>query len=74
MRMNGRTIDFLAIGANRNKNKFDDVLDPIYLAANTFFIEFSSGKILANSSLMPDDLKAAEDTIKILKLDTSSSQ
>ncbi|MDA8060365.1 MAG: hypothetical protein M0Z37_08475 [Nitrospiraceae bacterium] len=56
------------LGPNRNKNKFDDVLDPIKLAPNTFTINFASGKIMPNSALSPIQKAAARKTILRLKL------
>ncbi len=59
-----------ALGPNRNKNKFDDVLDPIGLAPETFVINFASGEILPNSALSTADKRAAQVTINRLKLDS----
>ena len=56
------------LGPNRNKNKFDDVLDPIGLAPNTFVINFASGKIAPNPALSPALKAAARKTIRRLKL------
>ncbi len=36
------------LGANRNKNKFDDVLDPIGLEPDSFLLNLTSGKIRPN--------------------------
>lgn len=58
------------LGPNRNKNKFDDVLDPIGLAPNTFVINFASGKIAPNPALSPAQRTAARKTIRRLKLDS----
>lgn len=58
------------LGPNRNKNKFDDVLDPIELPPNTFVINFSSGNISPNTALSPSQKAAARKTIRRLKLDS----
>lgn len=58
------------LGPNRNKNKFDDVLDPIGLTPNTFVINFASGKIAPNPALSPAQKAAARKTIRRLKLDS----
>lgn len=58
------------LDANRKKNRFDDVLDPVGLAPNTFIINFASGEILPNPSLDADTLTAARKTIQRLKLDS----
>lgn len=58
------------LGPNRNKNKFDDVLDPIGLAPNTFVINFASGKIAPNPALSLVQKAAARKTIRRLKLDS----
>ena len=59
------------IAPNRNKNRFDDVLDPVGLTPHTFIIKnFASGEISPNSSLDGDDLYIAQKTIRRLKLDS----
>ncbi|GKW05095.1 hypothetical protein ACS91J_22010 [Pectobacterium carotovorum] len=61
------------LGANRNKNDFDDVLDPISLQQNTFVINFASGEISPNYALYPKGspyATQAESTISRLKLDS----
>jgi uncharacterized protein (TIGR02646 family) len=58
------------LGPNRNKNKFDDVLDPIGIAPNTFVINFASGKITPNRTLSPAQKILARKTIRRLKLDS----
>ena len=59
-----------ALGPNRNKNKFDDVLDPVGLAPGTFVINFASGEISPNPALSAADQSAAQATITRLKLDS----
>lgn len=62
-----------ALGPNRNKNKFDDVLDPIGLAPETFIIHFASGEIAVNHGRYPVGTpyaEAAAATITRLKLDS----
>ncbi len=58
------------LGANRNKNKFDDVLDPIGLPADTFVLNLASGEISPNSLLDAAQKQLARKTIKRLKLDS----
>ena len=58
------------LAPNRNKNKFDDVLDPIGLTPNTFVINFASGKIAPNKALSSAQKVAARKTIRRLKLDS----
>lgn len=57
------------LGANRNKNKYDDVLDPIGLKPETFYINFISGAIFPNPALSPEENALALKTIKRLGLD-----
>ncbi|MBM0491104.1 hypothetical protein GNZ06_06075 [Aeromonas jandaei] len=59
-----------ALGPNRNKNKFDDVLDPVGLAPDTFVINFASGEVSPNPALSVADRIAAQATIDRLKLDS----
>lgn len=56
------------LGPNRNKNKFDDVLDPIGLAANTFELNLVSGEIRPRPGLNKNATALARKTIKRLKL------
>ena len=59
------------LGPNRNKAKFDDVLDPIGLSADTFVLNLASGEIKPNPSIEDALLKrAARKTIRRLKLDS----
>ncbi|MFA5623575.1 MAG: hypothetical protein WC966_00765 [Bradymonadales bacterium] len=58
------------LAPNRNKNKFDDVLDPIGLSPNTFVINFASGKIAPNPALNSAQKTAARKTIRRLRLDS----
>lgn len=62
------------LGPNRNKNKFDDMLDPIGLTQNTFVINFASGKIAPNPTLSPSQKAAARKTIRRLKLDSPDNK
>lgn len=59
------------LGPNRNKNKFDDVLDPFGLAADTFTLNLATGKISPSSGLTAAQRSAAGRTIRRLKLDSS---
>ncbi|HBF35264.1 TPA: hypothetical protein DDW35_11955 [Candidatus Sumerlaeota bacterium] len=36
------------LGMNRNKGKFDDILDPFTIQPNTFVLNFASGKVSPN--------------------------
>ncbi|HCC55324.1 MAG TPA: hypothetical protein DEQ20_10460 [Desulfobulbaceae bacterium] len=58
------------LAPNRNKNKFDDVLDPIGLAADTFVLNLASGEITPNPSLDAVQKNAARKTIRRLRLDS----
>ena len=58
------------LGPNRNKNKFDDVLDPIGLQPDTFVLNLANGEIRPNPLLTPDKKKAARKTITRLKLNS----
>ena len=59
-----------SLGPNRKKNKFDDVLDPVGLAQNTFVLNLVSGEISVNSTLTGQARTDAENTITRLKLDS----
>lgn len=59
------------LGANRNKNKFDDVLDPIGLAQDTFVLNLVSGSVKPNSALGTTEKAAARKTISRLKLNSA---
>ncbi len=58
------------LGPNRNKNKYDDVLDPIGLAADTFVLNLASGEISPNPNLNKLAAELARKTIERLKLDS----
>lgn len=58
------------LGANRIKNKFDDVLDPIELSPDTFILNLASGKITPNPLLNAAQKRLARKTIKRLRLDS----
>jgi hypothetical protein len=58
------------LGPNRNKNKFDDVLDPVGLVPATFVLNLASGKISPNPALQSPERALAIKTIKRLKLDS----
>lgn len=59
------------LGANRNKNKFDDVLDPIGLSDATFILNLANGEIRPNPALPPLVKALASKTIERLKLDST---
>jgi len=57
------------MGMNRNKNRFDDILDPFEIEPNTFVLNLANGEIKPNPDL-PGALKErADETIKRLQLD-----
>lgn len=58
------------LGANRNKNKFDDVLDPIGLSQDTFVLNLATGRVRPNPVLSASEKIAARKTISRLKLDS----
>lgn len=58
------------LGPNRNKGKFDDVLDPIGMAPNTFELNLVSGEIAPSRDLDSTVMALARKTIKRLKLDS----
>lgn len=58
------------LGPNRNKGRFDDILDPIGLAPDTFVLNLASGEIRPNPSLDGTRKRAARETIRRLKLDS----
>ena len=53
---------------NRNKNRFDDILDPFEIEPDTFLLNLASGEIRPNPILPPGVAAKAEDTIKRLEL------
>lgn len=59
------------LAMNRNKNKFDDILDPVTMAPETFFLNFVTGEIEPNPELHPNQKKLAEKTINRLKLNSA---
>lgn len=62
------------LGPNRNKNKFDDLLDPIGLKPDTFELNLASGEIKPERALETRQGKPfvilARKTIRRLKLDS----
>lgn len=58
------------LAPNRNKGKFDDVLDPIGLQSDTFVLNLTNGEISPNPSLGSPLEAAAKKTISRLKLDS----
>lgn len=58
------------LGPNRNKNKFDDVLDPIGMMAGTFELNLVSGEIRAGTRLNKAQSALATKTIRRLKLNS----
>lgn len=58
------------LAPNRTKNKHRDVLDPIGLVPETFYLNLVSGEIRPNPSLSRESYRKAEQTIKRLKLDS----
>lgn len=62
------------LAPNRTKHQFDDVLDPIGLAPDTFFLNLANGKMRPNPSLSPNQKKAALKTIRRLRLNSPDHQ
>jgi hypothetical protein len=59
------------LGPNRNKNKYDDVLDPVGLVADTFELILANGQVRPSRSLTdPVHISMARKTIVRLKLDS----
>ena len=54
---------------NRNKNRFEDILDPFEIQPDTFILNLASGLIAANPALAPMDRAMAQATIRRLRLD-----
>lgn len=54
---------------NGRKGTFDDLLDPFFLAPETFHLEFLTGKIFPNPALQKTDIERAQTTIDRLGLD-----
>lgn len=59
------------LGANRNKNRFDDVLDPFLIKPDTFELNLANGQIKPGPLLTDDERQAAQKTIDRLHLDTA---
>src|SRR5690554_6264660 len=59
------------LGANRNKNKFDDVLDPFLIKPETFELNLANGQIQPGPLLSEDEKQAAQKTIDRLHLDSA---
>ena len=57
------------LGANRNKNRFDDILDPFEIEPNTFVLNLASGEIEPNPRKRGNIPKRAKATIARLHLD-----
>lgn len=57
------------LGPNRNKNHFDDILDPFCIADHTFELNLFNGQIKPSSWLSEANHTAAQTTINRLKLD-----
>ncbi|MBI9092215.1 MAG: hypothetical protein JEZ12_23630 [Desulfobacterium sp.] len=56
------------MGANRKKNRFDDVLDPFEINSDTFVLNLASGEIKPNKDLLQEIQEKALETIRRLKL------
>lgn len=59
---------------NRNKNKFDDILDPFQIKSDTFMLNLASGKISPSPRLPKDLFEQAIQTINRLKLNDQENQ
>ena len=57
------------LGMDRNKHRFDDILDPFEIQPETFTLNLTSGMITANPALDPAAKARAQATIRRLKLD-----
>lgn len=57
------------LGANRNKNRFDDILDPFEIEPDTFVLNLSTGEIRPNKKKTGDVPRRAKATIDRLHLD-----
>ena len=58
------------IGENRKKNKKILPIDPFTMQPESFFIDFSDGRIYVNPAILPKSYRDdCDDAIKILKLD-----
>jgi hypothetical protein len=62
------------LGANRNKNKFDDVHDPIGLSPDTFVLNLASGEVSPNTLLAAAQKILVHKTIKRLSLDSPDNK
>lgn len=58
------------LAANRNKGRFDDILDPVGLEPDTFVLDLATGRIKPNPQLDGPRSSEAERTIARLKLDS----
>lgn len=59
-----------SFGLNARKRDFTDVMDPFTIAPDTFYINFSNGRIYPNPSLPRNVSAKAQATIKRLNLDS----
>jgi uncharacterized protein (TIGR02646 family) len=57
-----------SLGMNRNKNRFDDILDPFEIKSDTFLLNLASGEIKPNPDLACDARSKAVETIDRLGL------
>lgn len=62
------------LGANRNKNRFDDVLDPFEITDHTFVLNLASGAISPSSALDASIKEKASKTIERLRLDDPNNR
>ena len=63
------------LSANRNKNDYIDVFDPIGLQQETFTLNLSNGKISANAKILSAvEVVTANNTIARLKLNSQECQ
>lgn len=58
------------LGMNRNKNRFDDILDPFEIKPDTFILNLASGEIKPNPALPPATRQQVLTTIRRLRLDS----
>jgi hypothetical protein len=64
------------LGANRRKNRFDDVLDPFTLQCGVFQLNLVNGQVLLNAALPADEafMQLADSTIKRLGLNDEETK
>jgi len=54
---------------NRNKNKYDDVIDPVGMKDGLFWLDFLTGEITPSKEILPEEQSIVKRTILRLGLD-----